>query len=64
MKLFAAIRHAARRETPHPPPPIPTDRAQLDAAVRRQEHYNFLHYDGVAQPPILPYDAAHQADQI
>lgn len=27
----------------------------------RQEHQNFLHYDGSPQPPIDPYQAAHHA---
>ena len=33
-----------------PPREGAAERMQLDAAVRRQEHYNFLHYCGDAQP--------------
>lgn len=62
MKLFAAIRQglrAAAGASPRPTAPpsarsrrpvTPAERAQTAAAVRRQEHYNFLHYDGTAQP--------------
>ncbi len=57
MKLFAAIRqfiHSSVGASPLPTMP-PRDshsaaRAQMNAAVRRQEQYNFLHYDGTAQP--------------
>ncbi len=60
MKLFTAIRQRAHRKAPHPPPaavPHPSEWQALNAAVRRQEHYNFLHYDGVAQPD--PVETTH-----
>lgn len=48
-RLLSLIRR--RERAPQPRRPVtPAERAQTAAAVRRQEHYNFLHYDGTAQP--------------
>ena len=48
-RLLSLIRR--RERTPPPRRPVtPAERAQTAAAVRQQEHYNFLHYDGDVQP--------------
>lgn len=34
---------------------------QIARETVRQQHQNFLHYDGSPQPPIDPYQTAHHA---
>lgn len=51
MTRILSLFRRRRRRAPLPHRPVPLDAlARMDAAVRRQEHYNFLHYDGAEQP--------------
>ena len=59
--ITAFIRRIGRRPREDTLPAPADDAEQRRRIIARQEHHNFLHYSGDAQPEIYVYDTAHQA---